>query len=80
MTRQLLEQAFAKTKEIEDKKHKRMELAKRFGTAAGALVALLLDSTFIWAVLNFMVGVSFSWLATLGSYTLLNLFIGKLKR
>ena len=71
MSKDVLEAALQKTRDLEEKEKKRMKLAETFGRIAGALVAWVIDATFVWAVVNFMIGASFTWLASAGVIALL---------
>ena len=71
MSKDVLEAALQKTRDLEEKEKKRMKLAETFGRIAGALVAWVVDATFVWAVVNFMIGASFTWLASAGVIALL---------
>ena len=80
MSRDLLEEALNKTKEIEEKEKKKMRLAENAGKIAGIIAALTIDATFVWLVVKFMIGAaSFTWLAALGVMLLVNLAYGKFK-
>ena len=75
MSKDALEAALQKTREMEDKKKKRMALAERVGFLAGILVSMLIDATLVWLIIKYMVGATaFTWLAALGILFLANLF------
>lgn len=81
MSREVLEQALKKTKEIEEKNMKKMRAAELAGKSIGILVALAADATFVWLVVKFMIGVtSFTWVAALGIMLLANLVAGKISK
>ena len=80
MSKDALEAALQKTRDIEDKKKKRMELAEKAGLIAGVLVSICIDATIVWLIIKFMVGAtSFTWLAALGILMLANLVFSKIK-
>ena len=80
MSRDLLETAFEKTKEIEKQEMKTRKLAETIGHIAGVSVAIALDSAFVWLVVKFLLGVSaFTWLNALGVMLLVNILYVKFK-
>lgn len=70
MSREILEKAFEKTKQNEEKERKQMRIAKALGEVGGSIAALALDATVIWAILVYLVGVPVSWLAIFGGMLL----------
>ena len=81
MSKELLEKALNRTKEIEEEKMKKMRLAEKAGMALGVVVAIAADATFVWLVVKFLIGVSsFSWLSALGVMLLANLAYGKFSK
>ena len=80
MSREVLEKALEKTNEMEEKKKKKMQLAEQIGWVTGVAVATALETTLVWAILKFVIGLAaFSWLSTLGVVILANLVCSKLK-
>ena len=80
MSRDVLEKAFEKTKEIEEKQMKKLRLAENIGRFAGIAVAVAMDTTVVWLILKFMIGLSaVTWLQALGGMLLLNILYIKLK-
>ena len=80
MTRDLLEAALNKTKELEEQELKTRKLAENIGKITGVLVAITLDTTFVWLIVKFLIGVaSFSFLQSLGIMLLANLIYVKFK-
>ncbi len=81
MTRELLEKALNKTRELEEKEKKKMRIAESLGKWVGIAIAISLDSTFVWLIVKFMIGVaSFTWLGALGVMLLANLAYGKFSK
>ena len=70
MSKDILESALQKTRELEEKEKKRMKLAETLGRITGVLAVWAVDATFVWAVVNFMIGASFTWLASAGAVAL----------
>jgi small-conductance mechanosensitive channel len=79
LTRDILEKAFDKTKELEQKHIKKMKLAHAIGLACGWTAAIALDALVVWAILKFMIGVQVGFVAVFGGLALFALFMGKLK-
>ena len=80
MSRDLLEEALNKTKEIEEKEKKKMRLAENAGKIAGIIAALTIDATFVWLIVKFVIGVTaFSWVQALGVMFLVNMVYAKFK-
>ena len=80
MTRDVLEAALEKTKQLEEQEMKTKKLAENIGKITGVVVAISLDSTFVWLIIKFLVGVTaFSWLQALGIMLLANLVYVKFK-
>ena len=81
MTRDLLEAALNKTKELEEKEMKTRKLAENIGKYTGVAFAICLDSLFVWLIVKFMIGVAgFTFLGALGVMLLANLVYVKFKR
>ena len=80
MSKEVLEKAFEKTIEIEEKQVKKLRLAENIGRIAGISVAVAMDTTAIWLIIKFMIGVAtFTWVQALGVMLLLNIVYIKLK-
>ena len=80
MSKDVLEKAFEKTKEIEEKQMKKLRLAENMGRFAGISVAIAMDTTAVWLILKFMIGlVTVTWVQTLGVMLLVNILFIKLK-
>ena len=80
MSKEVLEKAFEKTKEIEEKQMKKLRLAENIGRFSGIAVAVASDTTAVWLILKFMVGLSaVTWIQALGGMLLLNILYIKLK-
>ena len=71
MSKDILEAALQKTRDIETKEKNRMRLAEALGKVVGIAVSLALDATFVWAVAKFMIGLSLTWVGALGCVLLL---------
>jgi len=79
MSVELLEKAFKKTADKEKQEEMKMKIALAAGQVAGAMVALALDATLVWAITNFMIGFSLTWLGSLGAVILAQLIFAKLR-
>lgn len=79
MSEEILEKALNKTREIEKQAEKRMRIARALGVVTGSAIALAIDSLLTWAIINFMVGISVSFVATLGTVLLIQLLLVKVK-
>jgi hypothetical protein len=79
LTRDILERAFDKTKELEEKQMKKLKIASALGNACGWTAAMALDALAIWLILNFMVGVSVSYMAVFGGTLLFVLTLAKIR-
>ena len=80
MSKEVLEKAFEKTKELEEKQMKKMRLAENIGKFTGIAVAVALDTTAVWLIIKFMLGVAaFTWVNALGIMFLANILYIKLK-
>ena len=81
MSKEILEKALNKTRELEEKEMKKMRLAESAGKWVGIAIAISLDATFVWLVVKFMIGAaSFTWLGALGVMLLANLAYGKFSK
>jgi len=81
MSKEVLEKAFEKTKEIEEKQMKKMRLAENIGKFVGIAVAVAMDTTVVWLIVKFMLGAAaFTWVNALGVMLLLNILYIKLKK
>ena len=80
MSKEVLEKAFEKTVEIEEKQMKKMRLAENIGRFTGIAVAVAMDTTAVWLIIKFMIGVTaFTWVQALGVMLLANILYIKLK-
>jgi predicted metalloendopeptidase len=80
MSKEVLEKAFEKTKEIEKKQMKKLRLAENIGRLAGITVAVAMDTTAVWLIIKFMLGfAAFTWINALGVMLLANILYIKLK-
>ena len=79
MSQEILEKAFNKTKELEQKQLRKMKLAGAVGTVLGAGVAILLDTTVFWLIAKYLVGFSISWVAVLGYSLAFSMIMYKVK-
>lgn len=80
MSKEVLEKAFEKTKEIEEKQMKKLRLAENVGRIAGIAVAVAMDTTAVWLIIKFMLGfAAFTWINALGIMFLANILYIKLK-
>ena len=80
MSREILEKALNKTNEIEEKEVKKLRLAENIGRFAGISVAVAMDTTAVWLIVKFMVGIaSFTWIQALGAMLLINILYIKFK-
>jgi hypothetical protein len=80
MSKEVLEKAFEKTKEIEERQMKKLRLAENIGKFAGIVTAVALDTTAVWLIIKFMIGLSaVTWVQVLGGMLLLNILCIKLK-
>ena len=79
MSKEVLEKALNKTKEIEEKQLKRMKVAESVGKVVGSVVAVGLDALIVWAVLNYLIGMSVGFVPTLGFVLLAMFILAKIK-
>ena len=80
MSRESLEKALEKTNEIEEKQVKKLRLAENIGRFTGIAVAVAMDTTAVWLIIKFMLGVAaFTWVQALGVMLLLNILYVKFK-
>ena len=80
MSREILEKALNKTNEIEEKEVKKLRLAENIGRFVGIGVAVAMDTTVVWLIIKFMLGVAaFTWVNALGVMLLANILYIKLK-
>jgi hypothetical protein len=80
MSKEILEKAFEKTKEIEEKQVKKLRLAENIGRFVGIGVAVAMDTTAVWLIIKYMLGVAaFTWVNALGVMFLANIFYIKFK-
>ena len=74
MSQEILEKAFNKTKELEEKKLKQMKIAEMAGRVVGSLVAVALDALVVWAIVNYLIGMSVGFVPVFGGI-LMSMFI-----
>ena len=74
MSQEILEKAFNKTKELEEKQLKQMKIAEMAGRVVGSLVAVALDALVVWAIVNYLIGMSVGFVPVLGGI-LMSMFI-----
>jgi hypothetical protein len=80
MSREVLEKALNKTKELEEKQMKKLRLAENIGKFTGVVVAVAMDTTAVWLIVKFMLGfAAFTWINALGIMFLANIIYIKLK-
>ena len=79
MSKEVLEKALSKTKELEERQLKRMKVAEAVGKVTGSVIALSLDALVVWAILNYLIGVSVGFLPTLGFVLLAMVILAKVK-
>jgi len=80
MSVELLEKAFEKSVKKEREEKRKMKIALALGQFAGIAVAFVLDATLIWAIVNFMIGASVTWVASLGVVILGHLIFIKFRK
>lgn len=81
MSREILEKALNKTNEIEEREVKKLRLAENLGKFLGIGAAVAMDTTAIWLIVKFMIGVSaVTWVQVLGAMLLFNILYIKLKQ
>ena len=80
MSREILEKAFEKTKQKEEQEKTQMRIAGALGQVAGTIAALALDTTVIWAITVYLIGVPVSWFAILGGILLFQIVKFKVTR
>ena len=79
MSREVLEQSFNKTKEMEEETLKKMRSAQNLGRILGILAAFSVDSTVVWLIVKFLLGfATFSWINALAVVLLVSLLRAKL--
>lgn len=79
MSRDILEQAFNKTKEMEEETLKKIRAAENLGRILGILAAFSIDSTVVWLVVKFLLGfATFSWINALAVVLLVSMLRAKL--
>lgn len=74
MSKEVLEKALNKTKELEEKQLRKMKVAETAGRVVGSLVAVALDAVVVWAIVNYLIGVSVGFVPVLGGI-LMSMFI-----
>ncbi len=79
MSKEVLEKALNKTKEMEAKQLKRMKAAEAVGKVTGSVVAVCLDALVVWAILNYLIGMSVGFVPVLGFVLLAMLILAKVK-
>ena len=79
MSREILEEAFRKSRKEEERQLAMAKFTETLGRVVGTTVAIMIDGTVVWLILKFMIGLQVGWVAVLGGMFLLNLLILKLK-
>jgi uncharacterized protein YacL len=74
VSQEILEKAFNKTKELEQKQLKQMKIAEMTGRVVGSIVAVTLDALVVWAIVNYLIGLSVGFVPVLGGI-LMSMFI-----
>ena len=79
MSQEILEKAFNKTKELEQKQLKQMKIAEMAGRVIGSLVAIALDTLAVWAIINYLIGLSVGFVPVLGGVLMSMLILAKIR-
>ena len=79
MSKEVLEKALNKTKELEERQLKRMKVAEGAGKVAGSIVAVGLDALVVWAIVNYLIGMSVGFVPVLGSILIAMFILAKIK-
>ena len=80
MSQEILEKAFNKTKELEQKQLKQMKIAEMAGRVVGSLVAVTLDTLVVWAIINYLIGMSIGFVPVMGSVLMSMFILAKIKQ
>ena len=79
MSREILEEAFRKSRKEEERQLAKAKIMETLGRVVGTTIAIMIDGTVVWMVLKFMIGLQVGWVAVLGGMFLLNLLVLKFK-
>ena len=79
MSKDVLEKALQKTNEMEEKEIKRMKLAESVGKVVGSIVAVGLDALVVWAIVNYLIGMSVGFVPVLGGILISMFILAKIK-
>ena len=79
MSKEVLEKALNKTKELEEKQLRKMKVAETAGRVVGSLVAVALDAVVVWAIVNYLIGVSVGFVPVLGGILMSMFILAKIK-
>ena len=79
MSREILEEAFRKSRKEEERQLAKAKIMETLGRVVGTTIAIMIDGTVVWMVLKFMIGLQVGWVAVLGGMFLLNLLVLKIK-
>ena len=79
MSKEVLEKALSKTKELEAKQLKKMKVAEAAGKVAGSIVAVGLDALVVWAIVNYLIGMSVGFVPVLGGVLISMFILAKIK-
>ena len=80
MSKEVLEKALNKTKELEKKQLRKMKVAETAGRVVGSLVAVALDAVVVWAIVNYLIGVSVGFVPVLGGILMSMFILAKVKQ
>lgn len=79
MSQEILEKAFKKTKELEERQLKKMKMAEAAGRVVGSLIAVALDAVVVWAIINYLIGMSVGFVPVLGGILMSMFILAKIK-
>ena len=79
MSKEVLEKALNKTKELEEKQLRKMKVAETAGRVFGSLVAVALDAVVVWAIVNYVIGASVGFVPVLGGILMSMFILAKIK-
>ena len=79
MSQEILERAFNVTKELERKQLRKMELVEAVGKTIGSTIAVAIDAGIVWAIVNYLIGVSVGFVPVLGGTLLFMCILAKIR-
>ena len=79
MSKEVLEKALSKTKELEAKQLKKMKAAEAAGKVVGSIIAVGLDALVVWAIVNYLIGMSVGFVPVLGGVLISMFILAKIK-